>query len=1045
MADMIKCPVCGENNTADQEFCAYCQSRLQPLTGPLKGTDAPLKPGQAPTKKTTAELERALPQWLRDARESGRQASDSTPSGQQQTPAQRSPAQTPPPASDDFLAGLRSQAGNDDEEDLPEWLTSITGDSSKSKKDSAESSDVRWVELGGKNQAGQNQTAQSQPAPAQDETPDWLKSIQSTSNVPSPEKDDMADWFRQASGVPETPAQPTDSGWAADQFSNQQTIPPVPEDDTFDSPPKFSDTPDWLRQLAEDDNAKSSQPAQPASPAPSSFGDAPDWLSQLGGQEPAQPAQPASPAPSSFDSTPDWLRQLDAAEPAQPTSPAAAVPPSGDTPDWLRQLGTEEPAQPASPAPSSFDSTPDWLRQLDADEPAQPASPAAAVPPSGDTPDWLRQLGTEEPAQPASPAPSSFDSTPDWLRQLDAAEPAQPASSAPSFSETPDWLSQLGTDQPAQETPASSVDTPDWLRSMDMGTPSQGEDQTLVTGSAPVQPEAASPMTADNDQDWLRGLGADASSTDVPLTITDDWLTGMQGQNQEDVPPWLKGEADKTPAWLSDEKTTPPATTPEPSQAEPTLGDVPDWLKAAAPQSSVYSEPAAEQSAAPASDESADWLNTFKSETPAAPTPTAFSADVPLPTSGTDNLFTEMPDWLSNAEPASSPLSSLPAAGSNESIAPADLPSWVQAMRPVDSGAPQSLSSDSTLEQRGALAGLQGVLPAVPGYAPTSKPKAYSIKLQASEEQLSQAALLEQILAAEASPVPIGSFSPLAASRVLRITLAVLLLAVTFTVLFLRTQIFAMPDGRYLPLALNSALEVVRNIPEGSPVLVAVNYEPSHAAEMEVAATPLLDQMILLKHPRLTFISTNEKGALLSERIITGPLAGHNYQAGIQYLNLGYLPGGSMGIHAFSENPASIVPFDTNLVPAWDTAALQGVNSLSQFSTMIIITDNIDSARAWIEQTTGLRGSASVIVVSSAQTAPFIQPYYASGQVSGIVGGLHDGALLEQNNANRPGTARTYWDAYSIGMYIAAVFILIGGLWNFALGLRDRAAKREEN
>jgi hypothetical protein len=70
-------------------------------------------------------------------------------------------------------------------------------------------------------------------------------------------------------------------------------------------------------------------------------------------------------------------------------------------------------------------------------------------------------------------------------------------------------------------------------------------------------------------------------------------------------------------------------------------------------------------------------------------------------------------------------------------------------MRPVEAGVSQDsstvLSSDKKLEASGALAGLQGVLPAVAGFAPTSKPKTYSIKLQASEEQQAHATLLENL------------------------------------------------------------------------------------------------------------------------------------------------------------------------------------------------------------------------------------------------------------------------------------------------------------
>jgi hypothetical protein len=304
--------------------------------------------------------------------------------------------------------------------------------------------------------------------------------------------------------------------------------------------------------------------------------------------------------------------------------------------------------------------------------------------------------------------------------------------------------------------------------------------------------------------------------------------------------------------------------------------------------------------------------------------------------------------------------------------------------------------------------------------------------------------LLEQILAAETEPVPIGSFSTLGTSRVLRWVIALVLFAALTTVLFTRTQIFSMPVG--LPVEVVSALNVIRSIPEGAPVLAVFDYDPARVGEMEVAAAPVFDQLLLLRHPRLTFISTTETGAILAERFISGPLAGYNYQSGDQYLNLGYLPGGQMGIRAFAENPSGTTsyalaqtpnPLDLTLAPAGT------VPPLSQFAALILISDNADSARAWIEQTASARLAVPLVVISSAQASPMIQPYYASQQVNGLVSGLYGGALFEQNNAGRPGTARTYWDAYSIGMLLAVALILGGGLLNIALGINDRTAARE--
>jgi hypothetical protein len=124
---------------------------------------------------------------------------------------------------------------------------------------------------------------------------------------------------------------------------------------------------------------------------------------------------------------------------------------------------------------------------------------------------------------------------------------------------------------------------------------------------------------------------------------------------------------------------------------------------------------------------------------------------------------------------------------------------------------------------------------------------------------------------------------------------------------------------------------------------------------------------------------------------------------------------------------------------------LAGVTSLSQFAALILITDDADSARAWIEQTTSSRGEVPVpfVVISSAQASPMLQPYFASGQISGLVSGLHGGALFEQYNNRNPGIAIAYWDAYSIGMWFAVILIFVGGLVSLVLGLRDRSSTRE--
>ena len=147
MAEIIKCPVCGENNAGDTSYCQNCNS-------PLQAQNESLKSGELPDKrKNTAELEPILPQWLRDAREQSRQTQDE-PQGMD---ALKSPAPTEPHAAPhvDFLAGLQSHTDDDSEGETPDWLASITGVSNKPKKTETVA-DVRWVEMGGRDDFAQD-------------------------------------------------------------------------------------------------------------------------------------------------------------------------------------------------------------------------------------------------------------------------------------------------------------------------------------------------------------------------------------------------------------------------------------------------------------------------------------------------------------------------------------------------------------------------------------------------------------------------------------------------------------------------------------------------------------------------------------------------------------------------------------------------------------------------------------------------------------------------------------------------------------------------
>jgi hypothetical protein len=338
------------------------------------------------------------------------------------------------------------------------------------------------------------------------------------------------------------------------------------------------------------------------------------------------------------------------------------------------------------------------------------------------------------------------------------------------------------------------------------------------------------------------------------------------------------------------------------------------------------------------------------------------------------------------------------------------------------------------------------VLPAVPGVGPSSIPKAYSIKLQASEDQQSGASMLEQMLATEINPKPIATQPIMLSQRFLRWIIAIVLLVVVGGSVFTGIQVNPVPFG--VSPETKTFLEdyVQGGMPATAPVLVIFDYEAALAGELEAAAAPLIDYMILQKAPRLSLISSTPTGPGLAERFMSleNTQASVYYQAGQQFVNLGYLPGGAAGVLAFAVNPVTTKTTSINGGNAWETPVLEGVSHLSDFAAIILLTDDVETARIWIEQTETARKDARFLVVSSAQSEPMILPYLQSGQVDAMISGLDGGAPIEHFNGGRPGTARRYWDAYGLGLLAALAMIAFGSLWSLVSGWRERRREQGE-
>ncbi len=492
------------------------------------------------------------------------------------------------------------------------------------------------------------------------------------------------------------------------------------------------------------------------------------------------------------------------------------------------------------------------------------------------------------------------------------------------------------------------------------------------------------------------------------------------GEPAKSVPDWL--------AASSDQEEPPPGET---SAEELPLDGVPDWLSQfQIEQDAGGSEE--DESVIPDLGPDFDFKEgeqIFSSPDSAPGTGTIEDSEQ-MPPFASDDL----PDWfaeegsLEDVQTAGEPLED--GGQYDVPLEPAELPGWLQAMRPLEEVAPgrANLDTDQHVENSGPLAGYQGLLPGDAVVTRYAKPPTYSVKLQVTEKQRIYATLLEDLVTAEKSTkakIPEKSSAPQVIARLL---VGAAIVAFLAFLLFSGVHITSLPNlYAQETVSFYSHIQNLTDVTrEPAQVLVALDYEAALSGELKTISAGVLRDL-LSSNTKLALVSINASGPALADNLVTS--ANISRPPAEQVINLGFLPGGATGIAALSLQPVQTLPVALDGSYAWTHPALDGISRLSDFDAILLLTDNAENSRAWVEQTGPYLDETPFLVISSAQSAPMLQPFVQSGQVDGLLSGITGGASYAQLAQRPGGTIRTYWDAYQAGLLLIVAMILAGSLY----------------
>ncbi|MGB7539203.1 MAG: hypothetical protein WBM17_11755 [Anaerolineales bacterium] len=836
----------------------------------------------------------------------------------------------------------------------------------------------------------------------------------------------------------------------------------------------------------------------PAAPPPAGGEGEADWMSDLRGdmmrnrpKTSMLPPEPPAPAPSD-----DWLNKIDnrgekkpSAPPASRRSPSPVAPPPAkaeapaasapepqpgapEPPAWLSKVRAQVSSERQTAAPvdsEKGDEDPVWLKRLrvrrtqDELTSSPPSEPEPEPVAPGELPEWLSKIREKAPG----------DAAPDAGDQSYLVSPlpgAAPGSAAPAGSSP--WGAPAPTQKPRANEPAvkpdagsgipdriaSNPDMPDWMQ-----YPSN------TGGPAPAEPPVGTP-------DWMGSIASALEATPpIPTSPGPGGKPRGTGATKRPSTSSLlggAGAAETGPVRGSGIKRGTPTGKIFPS-AQPFNGPVPpspaapgasafgpDWEfptdaptefpfpnldgDLAVPSGSAAFHGGTEPMVSPSGeDELPDWLADAKGE-PGAPAP-EIEAEPVLPTPDLNELLSpdSMPEWLK--KPAESAKGDRPGEApaarpaSPDNLEHAELPRWLEAMRPIQSVAMPS-EDEERVESVGPLAGLRGVLSAEPVVAMPRRPGVMAGNIDALPAQMALTETLRQLLIepevrAARRPVRAMLLTPV----IRKLMSAVLIVALMFPLFF--GSVFS--NTVYQPQANLQAGQLVEALPADRMVLVAFEYDASSAPEIETGATVMLEHLAQRGIP-VVFISSQPNGTILGDGLLQ-----LNAKLGsampVLVADFGYIPGGAGGLRRLGGDLREVIP-NPNL--DWSTGPLAEVRVISDFSMIMIFAASPQSVRNWVEQVhTAAPGTPIVAMVSAASDA-LVFPYTQGSQpaIRGLVTGYTGAQAYRAHfmSATLPteGVYAMRWQAFAGGTLALLVTLAAGIIGSLILGFirKDRRA-----
>lgn len=236
----------------------------------------------------------------------------------------------------------------------------------------------------------------------------------------------------------------------------------------------------------------------------------------------------------------------------------------------------------------------------------------------------------------------------------------------------------------------------------------------------------------------------------------------------------------------------------------------------------------------------------------------------------------------------------------------------------------------------------------------------------------------------------------------------------------------------------------IDNLPEGSKVLISMDYSPSTVPEIQ----PMVDATIrhcATKNLKIYIMALWPTGQNIADETIDRVLLPEfpTYQYGTDYVNIGYKSGNQGLINVILTDLKRMYTTDVNGTAIDSIPMMVPIRNLRNFDVILAFGGGFPGVKEWV-LFAGDPGNIPVAGGVTAVGAPLLYPYYPS-QLLGLMGGIKGAAEYEAElmrrypefeERSKPGI--DMMGPQAVAHIVIMLFIIIGNVAYFATRSRSK-------